>query len=107
MNIKKKNLFVLPLLIFLLSECASTSRFYTPGEVNVSAKATLTELNQGRAYLIDKCSQCHRAPAPKKRTAEEWVLTLDKMQNLALVKNITITNEEKDLIYKYLTSEKR
>ncbi len=105
----KKTLFValFPLLIFVLSECSSTAPFfYTPAEVNVSSKATLAELNQGRAYFMEKCGECHRMPAPSKLPADKWSPVLDDMQVKAARKSITITNEQKALIYKYLTSEK-
>ncbi len=93
-------------LIFVLSQCSS--RLYVPTEANVSEKATLAELNQGRAYMLTVCMQCHkRTPSPNKHTAEEWLLTLNKMQEIAGHKKKTFTNEQKDLIYKYIISAKK
>lgn len=107
MNTQRITFFAIVLmLIFALSQCSS--RLYVPTEVNVSDKATLAELNQGRAYMLTVCKQCHkRTPSPNKHTADEWVLTLNKMQEIADHKKKTFTNEQKELIYKYIISAKK
>jgi len=100
-----KNLFnisiALVALVFFLAQCSTTSKFYTPSDVNVSSKATLEELNQGRALLMEKCGQCHGVPAPRKHDAEGWKPTMASMQVKA-----QISDAQRELIYKYLTSEK-
>lgn len=107
MNSKRVGIFTSSLfLILLLSQC--TPRLYVPTEANISDKVTLDELNQGRAYMLTVCKQCHkRTPSPSKHTVEEWGKTLNKMQEIAAYKKVTFTNEQKDLIYKYIASEKR
>ncbi|MBP6516219.1 MAG: hypothetical protein KA242_04150 [Chitinophagales bacterium] len=100
-----KNLFnisiALVALVLFLAQCSTTSKFYTPSDVNVSSTATLDELNQGRALLMEKCGQCHGIPAPRKHDAEGWKPTMASMQVKA-----QISDAQRELIYKYLTSEK-
>lgn len=49
---------------------------------------------------MEECGDCHRIPAPRKHDAAGWVETLKKMQVEA-----KISDEQRELIYKYLTSE--
>ncbi len=100
MNQIKITSIVLALTLFL-ANCSSTSRFYTPAEINTSATVSLADLNQGKALLMEKCGDCHRIPAPRKHDAAGWVETLKKMQVEA-----KISDEQRELIYKYLTSER-
>jgi hypothetical protein len=86
-------------LALFLSQCAP--KFYTPAEANITASATLEELNKGKTLLMDKCGSCHGAPSPRKHDSSGWVTTLDNMQPKA-----KINDAEKALIFKYLTSEK-
>lgn len=85
--------------ILLLSQCAP--KFYTPSEANATATATLEELNKGKTLLMDKCGSCHATPSPRKHDSNGWVTTLDRMQPQA-----KISDNEKALIFKYLTSDK-
>jgi cytochrome c5 len=85
--------------ILILSQCAP--KLYTPSETNVSASANLEELNKGKTLLMEKCGDCHATPSPRKHDSNGWVTTLDRMQPQA-----KISDNEKALIFKYLTSDK-
>lgn len=99
MNHIKTSAIVAALALFL-ANCSTTSKFYTPAEINTSASVSLAELNQGKELLMGKCGDCHRTPAPRKHDAAGWTETLKAMQPKA-----KISDAETNLIYKYLTSE--
>ncbi len=86
-------------MLLLLSQCSP--KFYEPSAANVSASASLEDLNKGKALLLDKCGSCHGPPSPKKHDSAGWNSTLDKMQPKA-----KISDAERALIFKYLNSEK-
>jgi mono/diheme cytochrome c family protein len=100
MNHIKTTAIVAALALFL-ANCSTTSKFYTPAELNTSATVSLSDLNQGKELLLGKCGECHRTPAPRKHDAAGWTETLKAMQPKA-----KISDAETNLIFKYLTSEK-
>ncbi len=58
------------------------------------------ELLSGRKIYVDHCGSCHNLHLPKEYNAEGWKKQLDEMQEKA-----KITDKEKQLVYKYLTSQ--
>ncbi|HKR07360.1 MAG TPA: hypothetical protein VJY62_22190 [Bacteroidia bacterium] len=58
------------------------------------------ELLAGRKLYVDHCSNCHNLHLPKEYDAAGWKKQLDEMQVKA-----KITDEEKQLIFQYLTSQ--
>jgi hypothetical protein len=51
---------------------ADTSSLYTPSSSNVTATATLQELQQGRILYINNCGQCHGLVSPDSYTPTQW-----------------------------------
>jgi cytochrome c5 len=49
------------------------------------ANVALAELQDGRALLIKKCDNCHRAPQPADRRAAEWPKQVAEMTERANV----------------------
>jgi hypothetical protein len=69
--------------------------------VPVSADAIQQEqLLSGRKLYVDHCGSCHNLHLPKEYNGEGWKKQLDEMQVKA-----KITDEEKKLILRYLTSQ--
>ena len=58
-----------------------------------------SKLVMGQNLYETKCVKCHALPAKEKRNEEQWTIMLNKMQPKA-----QITDEEKRLIYVYVTS---
>ncbi len=58
------------------------------------------KLMAGRKLYADHCGGCHNLHLPKEYDAAGWNHQVDEMQVRA-----KITNEEKELILQYLTSE--
>ena len=82
------------LFCIVLYSCRQT--LYMPQS---SDAAKQQELLSGRTLYVDHCSSCHNLHLPKERDAIGWKKQLDEMQVKA-----KITDGEKELIYKYLTS---
>lgn len=51
---------------------ADTSSLYTPTSANVTATATLQELQQGRVLFINNCGKCHGLVSPDSYTPTQW-----------------------------------
>ena|SRR5690242_12451388 len=101
----KKHKIVLALTGLLIA-CGCTSKLYMPAAANVekarvvSPDITLTRMKEARHLYVVKCSNCHNLHLPEEFTDAQWKKNLDKMQPKA-----KITNQEKQLLYTYLTSE--
>ena len=84
---KKTKYFFLPVLFvsFLVlsvgcsKNAADTSSLYTPTSANVTANATLQELQQGRALYISNCNSCHALVSPENYTPAQWKSVLSSM----------------------------
>ncbi len=114
MNLKKFNLdYYFPMLfnktiknlVFIigaisLSSC--NSALYNPNSENTMADVNLEDLIKGRNIYIDKCAGCHNLILPKKYNNVQWIANLNKMQPKA-----KISNNEKKLIFDYLTGFKK
>lgn len=49
-----------------------TNSLYIPTNADVTANATLPELQQGRTFYIDNCGQCHGLYSPDNYTPSQW-----------------------------------
>lgn len=56
-----------------------TSALYTPTSSDVTANATLPELQQGRVLYINNCNSCHALASPDNYTAAQWKTILNSM----------------------------
>ena len=74
---------ILLALIILFSGCnknvVDTSALYTPTSTDVTANATLADLQQGRSLYINNCNSCHALASPDNYTATQWKTILNTM----------------------------
>lgn len=89
-----KKIFFFGFIVFLFS---CSSQLYVP--IEAVAKIPLEDLKTGREIYVKKCSSCHQLYLPNKYTEKVWMDNLNEMQVRA-----KITDEEKTLIYQYLTN---
>ena len=91
----KKKIIVLFIFACILYSCAPTLVVPTSTDA-VKQKQLLA----GRSLYADHCSSCHNLHFPQEFDAERWKQNLDEMQVKA-----KITDEDKKLIYEFLTSK--
>lgn len=77
------------------------SGLYTPTQSDVTAKATLSELQQGFSIYQNRCGNCHQLYSPDSFSSANWSGVLNSMAPRA---NLTTT--EKLLVLKYVTRGK-
>jgi hypothetical protein len=94
------------LVILLNSSCqkdnASLGALYTPTAADVTATATLQELQQGRSLLINNCERCHGLYSPDTYTPTDWKMILQNM-----VPRTGLTNANATLVTKYVCRGKQ
>ena len=56
-----------------------TSSLYTPTSSDVTATATLQQLQQGRTLYINNCNACHALYSPDSFTPSQWKSILSSM----------------------------
>jgi hypothetical protein len=103
---KKTKYFFLPVIfvyfLVLAGGCsknaADTSSLYTPTSANVTANATLQELQQGRALYISNCNSCHALVSPDNYTPAQWKSVLSSM-----TPRTSMSTSEVLLVTKYLS----
>lgn len=91
---KKKIFIIIVFTSCILYSCGSL--LYMP---SVTDPVQQERLLKGRKLYVEICSSCHNLHLPKSYTAEEWKQNIDKMQ-----KRAKISDEQKELIYEYVTS---
>jgi mono/diheme cytochrome c family protein len=74
----------------------TTGNLYTPTASDVTANATLTELQQGRTLYINNCGRCHGLPNPDDYTVTAWKSIIP-----AMAPNTSMTSAEVTLVTKY------
>jgi mono/diheme cytochrome c family protein len=93
-------LFVL--ILILTGGCTKkggdTSSLYTPSGADVTANATLEELQQGRVLYIENCNSCHGLYNPDSNSPSQWRSILSNMAPKA-----GLSSSETQLVTKYLT----
>jgi hypothetical protein len=62
---------------------------------------TLTELQEGRAYYVQRCSSCHPVHGPGEYPGDRWPQLVAKMQQ---EKKLKIPEHERVLIERYLVA---
>jgi|WetSurMetagenome_2_1015567.scaffolds.fasta_scaffold803195_2 hypothetical protein len=85
--------------LFVLQFCATALRIPDASDAERSGIPVDT-LISGRELYIAYCGNCHNLYLPSVYTGAEWAKHLEIMQ-----KKARISNEQKELILKYLTSQ--
>lgn len=107
---KKHQLNTLSVLFFVLAvamvsctkEASTTSdSLYVPSNSDVTASATLADLQQGRTLYISKCADCHSLYLPESFTASQWRSILPTM-----TPRTNLTSAQVQLVTKYVTKGK-
>jgi mono/diheme cytochrome c family protein len=75
-----------------------TSSLYTPTSADVTANATLEQLQQGRALYIENCNNCHGLYNPDSNSPSRWRSILSNMAPKS-----GMSSSETQLVTKYLT----
>jgi mono/diheme cytochrome c family protein len=70
---------------------------YTPTSADVTANATLQDLQQGRALYISNCANCHNLYSPDDYTPSQWKSILQTM-----TPRTNLTGPEILLVTKYV-----
>jgi mono/diheme cytochrome c family protein len=99
----KKYLLVLCVVVFAMIQSCSkgstdSSSLYTPTSADVTATATLTELQQGRTLYINNCGKCHGLYSPDNYTSAQWKSIISSMGP-----NTSLSASDILLVTKYVT----
>jgi mono/diheme cytochrome c family protein len=92
-----KNKKIITVISLACIICSCSVQLYLPASTDAKKQE---ELLAGRKLYVSHCSSCHNLYVPKRFTADQWKKNVDEMQPKA-----KITDEEKQLIFQYLTSE--
>lgn len=101
---KKAKVFGSLCAVFLLIQVSCTKsdygrgNLYTPTEADVTANATLQELQQGKELYIANCGECHYLYSPDDFSASSWGPILSGM-----APRTPMTSEETRLVKEYVT----
>jgi len=71
-------------VLFFFTSCQKNivvpdSSVYTPTATDVTATATLAQLQQGRTLFVNSCGRCHGLPSPDSYSASNWDVILANM----------------------------
>jgi len=100
----KRGFWKLPVLgiILLVSSCSkndqSLSDLYTPTSADVTANATLEELQKGRDLYLKNCGNCHSLYSPDDFSSSQWHSIIPNMAPYT-----SMTSSEVSLVTKYVT----
>jgi mono/diheme cytochrome c family protein len=103
----KQNFFlwgivVFGIIILITAGCQKntpdTGGLYIPSLADVTANATLKELQDGRTLYIDNCGACHSYYLPESFTPSQWRSILP-----AMTPRTSLTSAQIQLVTKYLT----
>ena len=81
-------------LLFVSIACSQ--QLYVPK--NAISGINILDLQNGRNLYVTNCASCHQLFLPKQFSEEDWIKNLNSMQIRA-----NISEEQKKLIYQYLT----
>ncbi|MCG2611759.1 cytochrome c [Flavobacterium sp. SM15] len=94
----KLKLFGLAIASLLIYSCASKQVVQTTTEAPKAIELTAAQ-QHGKGLYEQNCAKCHKLFEPSKHNAEEWKVTLARMQ-----KKAKISDEDTASIYGYLTA---
>jgi hypothetical protein len=97
---QKTKWFFLVLISGLALACSknSTGNLYTPTSADVTANATLSELQDGRTLYINNCGRCHNLYSPDDYSVSGWKSILSNMSPRTGMNSSQVT-----LVSKYVT----
>jgi mono/diheme cytochrome c family protein len=78
------------------------SSLYTPTSADVTATATLQDLQQGRTLFINNCNACHSLYSPDDYTPTQWKSIINTMGT-----RTSLSASEISLVTKYVTRGKQ
>jgi mono/diheme cytochrome c family protein len=101
-NVRKSIFAALVLSTGILFSCTKISpgsgELYTPTAADVTANATLAELQEGRTLYINNCGKCHSLASPDAYTPTTWNGILASM-----APKTSLTASQITLVKKYVT----
>jgi cytochrome c553 len=83
-----KKVKVIPMVfvagLFFITSCQKTvvtpdTTAYVPAASDVTASATLAQLQQGRTLYVNNCARCHGLYSPDSYSASNWNIILSNM----------------------------
>jgi hypothetical protein len=100
---KKINPLLYGIVLFLMifgckKSSPDTGSLYVPTSMDVTTKATLQELQDGRALYINNCGSCHQLYSPDNYSAAQWKSILSSM-----VPRTNLSSSNEILVDKYLS----
>ena len=88
--------------IILMSGCKKSTvdanSLYTPTDADITASATLLELQQGHTLYINKCGSCHGLYSPDAYAPSQWNSIMSSMAPKS-----NLSGSENQLISKYVS----
>jgi hypothetical protein len=99
----KTKLFFVVFIAVIAASCSKSSQssqasLYIPTSSDVTAKATLQELQDGRALYINNCGKCHDLFSPDDYSASRWKTIMSGMAPKTNMSASQVT-----LVTKYVT----
>lgn len=98
---KKCGCIVLIIMLIGVVACSkdntTNESLYTPTTTDVTANATLAELQQGRSLYIAKCESCHKLYSPDDFSVTRWKSILSQM-----TPKTNMSDSEVTLVTKYV-----
>jgi mono/diheme cytochrome c family protein len=97
---RKTKWFYLILIVGISISCSksTTGSLYTPTSADVTATATLEELQQGRTLYINHCGACHNLYSPDDYSVSGWKSVMSNMAPKTSMNASQVT-----LVTKYVT----
>lgn len=94
------------IILILIGSCtkntSDTSSLYTPTSADVTANATLQELQQGRTLYINNCGRCHGLYPPENYSSMQWKSIMGSM-----APKTGMSTSEIQLVTKYVCKGKQ
>lgn len=92
-------------ILLLVSSCKkdiiATDSLYVPSASDVTATATLAQLQSGRSIFVNKCGACHGLYSPDSYSSSNWKSILSSMAPRA-----GLSAADATLVYKYVSRGK-
>ena len=92
-------------MLALATGCSKSNQdgnLYNPTAADVTANATLEELQQGRTIYVDNCGKCHGLYSPDSYTPTQWKSIISNMAPQA-----HLTSTQTTLVLKYVCRGKQ